>query len=248
MKYSCIIVDDNLLERDDLEAQLRKMTQLEIVGSCADGLEATALLSSHPVDILFTDIDMPGLSGLGLIKALRNKPAIICISAHPQYAAQGFDLDVLDFITKPASFERLLQAVNKATDYLRMRALPEAQQPASSVTSKEDYFFIRETANLTKLQFSEVAYIESKGDFSKVFMLQGKTHMTLVSLKNLEASLPDHSFIRVHKQYIINYHHITTIGAEELTLDHRLHIPVSTSYRQHLMDKVVDKNLISRKH
>lgn len=245
MRYSCIIVDDNLLERDDLEMQIGKLGQLHIIGTCADGMEAAALLADQPADILFTDIDMPGLSGLGLVKSLKQRPVVICISAHPQYAAQSFDIDVLDFITKPVSFERLLQAVNKATDYLRLKALDQSGQQIEE--GRQDYFFIRETSTLTRLQFSDVVYIESKGDFSKVFTAQGKSHMTLVSLKNLEASLPAHSFMRVHKQYIINLHRISSIGHEELMLDSRFPIPVSSAHRQVLMDRVVDNRLISRK-
>lgn len=246
MKYSCVIVDDNLLERDDLEHQLGKLGQLDIIGVCSDGLEASELLTHHPADILFTDIDMPQLSGLGLIKSLRKRPVIICISAHPQYAAQGFDLDVVDFVTKPASFERLMQAVNKAVDYLRLRSIDQPEsQPGEG--DNGDYFFIRETAALVRLQYKDVLYIESKADFSKVFTVQGKSHMTLVSLKNLEHSLPLQSFLRVHKQYIINRHHITAISNEDVTLYNDVHIPVSISHRQELLEKVVDNKLISRK-
>jgi len=248
MKYTTVIVDDNILERDDLELQLRKMHQLDIVGTCSNGLEAYELFTKMPVDILFTDIDMPLLSGTALIKALQNPPVVICITAFPQYALEGYELNVIDFISKPVPFERLLQSVTKATEYLRLKALDIARQSAAVEDPREGYFFIREATSLTRLQYSEVAYIESKGDFSKVFTLPGKSHMTLVSLKSLENSLPDHSFLRVHKQYIINRNFITSIGNEELTIDYRFRIPLSATHRQALLDKVVDNKLISRKN
>lgn len=245
MSYRCILVDDNLLERDDLESQLRKIPQLELVAVAENGLEASSFLASNSVDIIFTDIDMPGLNGLSLIRSLRNRPAVIVITAHPEYAIQGFELDVVDFLSKPVMFERLLQAVQKAGDYLRMQAMKQ-MAPVSDTDEKDNYFFIREATTLTRLQFHDVAYIESKGDFSKVHTLQDKTHLTLVSLKNLEASLPSTMFLRVHKQYIINLGHISSIGQEELVLDGRFIVPLSASFRQTLLDKVVDKKLISR--
>lgn len=246
MSYRCILVDDNLLERDDLESQLRKIPQLEIVGVAHNGLEASSLLASNPVDIVFTDIDMPGLNGLSLVRSLRNRPAIIIITAHPEYAIQGFELDVVDFMAKPVMFERLLQAVQKAGDYIRMQGMKQGATVTDTGDEKDNYFFIREATSLTRLQFQDVAYIESKGDFSKVYTLQDRSHLTLVSLKNLEASLPSTTFLRVHKQYIINLTHISTIGQEELVLDGRFTVPLSASFRQTLLDKVVDRKLISR--
>ncbi len=247
MSYRCILVDDNLLERDDLESQLRKIPQLEIVGVAENGIEASSMLAANPVDIVFTDIDMPGLNGLSLVRSLRNRPAIIIITAHPEYAIQGFELDVVDFVAKPVMFERLLQSVQKAGDYLRMQQMKQTATVSDAPTDEKDnYFFIREATTLTRLQFQDVAYIESKGDFSKVYTLGDKSHLTLVSLKNLEASLPSAMFLRVHKQYIINLTHISTIGQEELVLDGRFSVPLSASFRQTLLDKVVDRKLISR--
>jgi DNA-binding LytR/AlgR family response regulator len=246
MSYRCILVDDNLLERDDLESQLRKIPRLEIVGVAENGLEASAMLASNPVDIVFTDIDMPGLNGLSLVRSLRKRPAIIIITAHPEYAIQGFELDVVDFVAKPVMFERLLQSVEKAGDYIRMQGMKQAAAVTDSNDDRDNYFFIREATSLTRLQFQDVAYIESKGDFSKVHTLQDKSHLTLVSLKNLEASLPSTTFLRVHKQYIINLSLISTIGQEELVLDGRFTVPLSASFRQTLLDKVVDRKLISR--
>lgn len=246
MIYSCLIVDDNEIERDAIEMHVKKIPSLKVVAVCKDGMEAASILSNTAVDIVFSDIDMPEISGTSLLKTLKTKPLFIFITSFSQYAAESFDLDALDFIVKPATFERLLKAANKAIEYLELKKLVNiAPNEASDDLNKEDdYFFFRETKGITKLNYSEVIYIESMGDFSKIYTV-GEKHVILVGLKNLEKQLPAF-FSRVHKQYIINVNHISTITSHEVHLSHNYIVPISASNRQELLDRIVDKKTLSR--
>ena len=247
MTYNCLIVDDNEIERDAIEMHLKKIPSLNIIAVCSNGIEASQILSSTAVDIVYSDIDMPELSGMDLLKSLKKQPLFIFITSFSEYAAESFNLDALDFIVKPATFERILKATNKAFEYLELKKLlgKEAPQDNNTVTDEDDHFFFRETKGITKLKYDDVIYIESMGDFSKLFTTTDK-HVILVSLKNLEKQLPAKFFARVHKQYIINIHHIATLTNHEVHLDHNFIVPISATNRQELLEKSIDKKILSR--
>jgi len=249
MTYSCLIADDNVIERDLLSMFVKKIPLLNIVAECEDGLQAAEVLSTQKIDIVFCDIDMPDLSGIGLLKSLQNPPVFVFITSYRDYAVESFDLDVVDFVLKPVSFERLLKAANKAIEYVKLKTdsaaiigtgmlLPESE--------KDDYFFIKENHGVTRIKYSDVIYIESLGDFSKIHTIHNQTHIVLSSLKNLEVQLPAEVFKRVHKQYIANLNFIITIGTNDLHLLDKQTIPVSTTYRQELLDTFVNKDIIKR--
>lgn len=244
--YTCLIIDDNEIERDAIEMHIKKIPTLKIVGVCKDGIEAISVLSNIPVDIVFSDIDMPALSGTELLKTLKNKPLFIFITSYSEYAVESFDLDALDFIVKPATLERLLKATNKAIEYIELKKNSNFSKGDSpkSLDNSDDYFFFKETKGITKLNYSDVIYIESMGDFSRIYTACEK-HVILVGLKNLEKQLPD-SFARVHKQYIININHISTISTHEIHLSQNFIVPISAGNRQELLDKLIDKKTLSR--
>nr|WP_276904765.1 LytTR family DNA-binding domain-containing protein [Pedobacter kyonggii] len=248
MTYSCLIVDDNEIERDAIEMHLKKIPSLNIIAVCSNGIEASQILSTTSVDIVYSDIDMPELSGMDLLKSLKKQPLFIFITSFSEYAAESFNLDALDFIVKPATFERILKATNKAIEYLELRK-QVSKLPVENLNNDDkkddDYFFFRETKGITKLKYNDVIYIESMGDFSKLFTSSDK-HVILVSLKNLEKQLPSKIFSRVHKQYIININHIVTLTNHEVHLDHNFLVPISASNRQELLEKSIDKKILSR--
>lgn len=240
--YKCLIVDDNEIERDAIEMYLRKINKLDIIAVCNNGIEAADVLINENIDIVFSDIDMPELSGIGLLKSVKNAPVFIFITSFSEYAAEGFNLDALDFIVKPATFERLLKASNKAIEYLDLKKLAfQNQSHTIPVSDNENYFFIKETKGFTRLNYEDVIYIESMGDFSRLFTAEDK-HITLVNLKNLERQLPS-NFTRVHKQYIINLNQIATVANTEIMLNHNYSVPVSLTNRQELMEKINNKTL-----
>ncbi|GGH01896.1 MULTISPECIES: LytR/AlgR family response regulator transcription factor [Pedobacter] len=248
MTYNCLIVDDNEIERDAIEMHLKKIPSLNIIATCSNGIEAAQILTTTAVDIVYSDIDMPELSGLDLLKSIKKQPLFIFITSFSEYAAESFNLDALDFIVKPATFERILKATNKAIEYIELRKLID-KLPVEDLNpgnkKDDDYFFFRETKGITKLKYSDVIYIESMGDFSKLFTHSDK-HVILVSLKNLEKQLPSKIFSRVHKQYIININHIVTLTNHEVHLAHNFLVPISASNRQELLEKSIDKKILSR--
>jgi two-component system LytT family response regulator len=239
--YKCLIVDDNEIERDAIEMHLRKIARLEISALCTNGIEAAAILMNEQIDIVFSDIDMPELSGMELLKSVSIPPVFIFITSFTEYAAESFNLDALDFIVKPASFDRLLKASSKAITYLDLKESAVANSNPYPVAENDDYFYIKETKGFTRLNYNDVIYIESMGDFSRIYT-PTEMHVTLINLKNLERQLPI-SFQRVHKQYIINLNHIATIANTEIILSYNYSVPISLSNRQELMEKVTSKTL-----
>jgi len=244
-KYKCLIADDSLMELDIMEMLVSKIAQLEIIAICDNSLKAQQILTSQEIDIVFSDINMPELSGIGLLKSLKKAPVFIFVSAHTEYAVESYDLNVIDYIVKPVSLARVLKSANKAIEYLDLKNLSETKQPRAPQTNN-DYFFIRESNDLIKLHFEDVAYIESMGDFSKIFTVNDKKHITLVSLKNLEMQLPGSVFTRIHKQYIVNHNLISAISTDELIVNEKYTLPLSQSLRQSLLDKVVSKKILTR--
>jgi len=257
MKYTCIVVEDNILERDALVMKLKKMDTLSIHSILANGLEAVAFLKNNDIDIVFSDIDMPDLSGIELLKSIKHPPVFIFISAHSEHAAESFDLDVIDYIVKPVKMERLIKATDKAIEYIKAKKKTQTENISTPAVIEsgtdfirtidaQEYFFIKEKNAHIKLNMGDVLYIESMGDFSKIITTQQKTHFVLVSLKNLEKQLPVKLFMRVHKQYIINLLHIANITANDIKLHNNISLPLSAAYRQLLLDNVVDKKTLTR--
>ncbi|MBB2145291.1 response regulator [Pedobacter sp. LMG 31464] len=239
--YTCLIVDDNEIERDAIEMYLRKINRLDIKAVCSNGIEAAEVLINEPIDIVFSDIDMPELSGMGLLKSIKNAPVFIFITSFTEYAAESFNLDALDFIVKPATFERLLKASTKAIEYLDLKKQASLNSNPNPIPETADHFFIKETKGFTRLNYDDVIYIESMGDFSKIYTATDK-HITLVNLKNLERQLPSF-FVRVHKQYIINLNQVSTITNNEIILNHNNTVPVSLTNRQELLEKIANKTV-----
>jgi two-component system LytT family response regulator len=252
MIYTCLIADDNVIERDVLSMFINKLPQLKIVSECEDGLQAAGVLATEQIDIVFCDIDMPDLSGIGLLKSLRNPPVFVFITSYRDYAVESYDLDVVDFIVKPVTFERLLKAVNKATENVKLKAdatnRPIATGMGELITDSQtdDHFFIKESHGITRLKYSDVIYIESLGDFSKIHTTRNQTHIVLSGLKNMEIQLPEDIFKRVHKQYIVNLNFVATVTANDVHFLDKQIIPVSATYRQKLLDIFVNKDIIKR--
>lgn len=242
VKYKCVIADDNMLERDLLQLLLDRTGMAEIVAVCRDGMEAYQAINSNEVDIVFTDVDMPLLNGLELVKSLKQQPVFVFISAHAEYALDGYDLDVADFIMKPVQMERLLRAFDKAKAFVLLKKSETRHPQVHEVRGEQ--FFIRASEGLVQLQLADITHMESMGNFSKIYTVQGDCHLTLVSLKSLSAQLPAEWMVRVHRQYIINIRQITSIDAASVKVGSGHSIPLGSPYRQELMDKVAAKTIL----
>lgn len=242
--YLCVIVDDNELDRNMTELQMRKITELSLLSSFSSSVTALRYLLNNKVDIVFSDIKMPELSGIELLRSLPNAPPFIFISNYNEYGFDAYSLNAMDYIAKPIVFDRFLQAVTKATDYLKLKQ--KALENSTALKTEEDnFFYFKDPRGISKLKFQDVIYIESMGDFSRIFT-STEEHVVLVSLKNLVRQLPSHQFLRVHKQYMININHIVTLSTQRCYLDFDFSVPITTSSRQYLIEHAISRHTISR--
>ena len=228
----CIAVDDEPLALALLQDNIRQVPTLELVASCNTAMEALAVLNRQEVDLIFLDIQMPGLTGLQLLQSLSIRPMVILITAYEKYALEGFNLDVIDYLVKPVPFERFLKACNKAIDYYRLKN----NVPGESHTWPE-YFFVNAEYGLVKIVFSEIRMIEGLKDYLKIHLGDTKPLVIRMSLKSIEEKLPPGKFFRIHKSYIIALSHVTAIRRNSVFLGD-LELPLSDLYKDDLMREI----------
>jgi two-component system, LytTR family, response regulator len=220
----CIAVDDEPLALHLLEDYLSRVPDIRLVAKCSDAFEAGKVLRSQPIDLMFLDIQMPGLTGLQFIESLAQKPMVILVTAYEQFALEGYTLDVVDYLLKPVELDRFLKACNKAWDLHQLRA---GKGP--------EYFFVNVDYSLLKIQFEDVIWIEGLRDYIKIH-LKSSTRPVVVrmSVKGVEAELPASDFIRVHKSYIVSIKDITAIRKNSVFIKDQ-EIPVGDTYRDTLV-------------
>lgn len=227
MNLRCIIVDDEPLAREGLARLVKEAGFLDLVAECGSAMEANQVLAARPVDLMFLDIQMPRLSGLDFLRSLSQKPQVIVTTAYADYALEGFALQVLDYLLKPVTPERFLQAVNRAR----------------ATTAEVTYFFIKANNGFEKIYFDELLYIEAAQNYCALHTRRGK-FLTLSTIHALEERLPPQRFIRVQKSYIVSIEKITSVSLTEVALgEHK--VPVSKSYREALLTHV-DQNLLRK--
>jgi DNA-binding LytR/AlgR family response regulator len=228
----CVAVDDEKLALDLLEDNIRKVPFLELLARCNSGAEALAVLHAQPADLLFLDIHMPDISGIQLLKGLRLNPMVILTTAFSDYAREGFDLDVIDYLVKPYSFERFLKAVSKAREYHDLRSRPLPAPQASEPSPLNDFIFVRAGYRLVKINFSDIQYVEGLKDYVKIY-INDKPVITQMSMKSLEEKLPAQQFVRVHRSFIVAFNKIDFIQRQMVSIGKK-EIPVSDHYRDQL--------------
>ncbi len=250
--YKCLIADDSPIDRDVVEMYVSKIENLQIEAVCSNGLEAAAVLQQKEIDIVFSDIDMPDLSGLELKQSLQKPPVFIFISSYAEHAAESYNIDVIDFIVKPASLARLMKATNKAVEYIELKK-KDNDETKTSLLSEEiaplnitDSFFIKDSNEYIKLEKGDIIFIESMGSYSKFFTTGDKKHIALISLKNIEEQLAYPNFVRVHKQYIINLQHIVSLSPDgEILLTNDNKVAIGQAYKAALME-VINRKILLR--
>ncbi|MFY0254081.1 LytR/AlgR family response regulator transcription factor [Chitinophaga sp. 30R24] len=224
----CIAIDDEPLALDLLEDNISMVPYLQLVGKCNNAFEAMAILRQQPIDLIFLDIQMPGLTGLQFLESLPNKPLVILITAYEKYALEGFNLSVTDYLVKPVSLERFIKACNKAQELYQLRN--------QTKTDKEptDFFFVNVDYSLHKIVFADILWIEGLKDYVKIHLKNShKPVITRISIKTLEEQLPSSKFIRIHKSYIVAIAAITSIRKNSVFLQ-EIELPVGETYRDAL--------------
>ena len=232
----CIAVDDEPLALALLLDNIRQVPSLEIVAACNTAMEAFDVLNKQEVDLIFLDIQMPGLTGLQLLQSLSVRPMVILITAYEKYALEGFNLDVIDYLVKPVPFERFLKACNKAVDFYRLK-----KNAFSESVAWPEYFFVHAEYGLVKIVFSEIRLIEGLKDYLKIHLGESKPLVIRMSMKSIEEKLPPGKFFRIHKSYIIAISQITTIRRNSVFLG-ELELPLSDLYKEDLMREIGQGN------
>lgn len=227
MTYKCLIIDDEELARRLLKNHLMQLDDFELVASCASAIEASKVLQENTIDLLFLDIEMPVLKGIDFYKNLFHKPKVIFTTAYRDYAIDGFELNAVDYILKPITFQRFFNAIEK------FRALQIASIPTPIVTPTSEnntsFIYIRKDRKQVKVNFEDILYIESLKDYIKIH-LANEQHITKTSISAFLQKL-DHRFIRIHRSYIINKDQITAYTKNDIEIG-RMEIPIGDNYRK----------------
>ena len=231
----CLIVDDEPLAREGLLNYVREIDFLQAVGTANNPIELTQLLDQEVVDLVFLDIQMPKMSGVDFLRQHRNLPSIILTTAFPGYALEGYALDVVDYLLKPITFTRFFQAVSK----VRRQCLPVTAVATQAAVL--DYFYIKCEQRYERIQLGEVLYVKALQNYVEIHTVRGR-FVTLLSLSSVEEYVGGHSFVRVHKSYLVPIDRIDTIDGNELLIgEHR--IPMSRSQRSEVLDRVLEGKL-----
>ncbi|REA64272.1 DNA-binding response regulator [Dyadobacter luteus] len=227
---NCLIIDDNIIARTTLKQLVKKEGSLNLVGECADAIDAYQKIMSDQVDLLLLDIEMEDMSGIELVKSLGTKnPIIIFTTSKKEYAAEAFELNVADYITKPVTTVRFLQAVEKAKEIFKSKT--------REVKAQDDAFlFIRDSNIVRRLKIEDILYAEAMGDYVKLYTAE-KFYSVHSSLKEVESKLPDSRFLRVHRSFIIQVGKIDTIEGGTLIINKKM-VPVADSYRAALNQRL----------
>ena len=237
----CIIVDDEPLAREGMELNVEELDYLNLVGQFSTAVDALNFLNENPVDLMFLDIQMPGLTGLDFIRSLKERPMIILSTAYPQYALEGFELDVIDYLVKPNRLQRFIQAVSKA------KALYDLKQKAEKVETavSEEDIFIRADRKYIRIFFKDIKYIKGMKDYVMIYTGKDK-FMTAMNIKTTNEQLPNHQFVRVNKSYIVNADFIDSIGTDFINIGGE-EIPLGRTYREDFIKRFVKGKLMERK-
>ena len=231
---NCIAVDDEPLALKLLQDNISKVPFLKLVAACNDAFEAMKALQENKIDLVFIDIQMPGLTGLQFIGSLENKPLVIFITAYKQYALESYDLSVVDYLVKPVALDRFIKACNRAKELHELKIIK--QQPFA------EYFFLNVDYSQVKVMFDDIIWIEGLGDYVKVNLKSTKKPIVVrTSLKAIETELPPNKFIRIHKSYIIAISEITAVRKNSVFIK-EMELPVGETFRE-TVEKLVRKEL-----
>lgn len=233
MKIRCVITDDEPVARKGLIGYVEKIDFLELTGVCADALSLNTLLQQQPVDLIFLDIEMPYINGMELLQSLPNPPKVIFTTAYEQYAVKGFELDAVDYILKPISFDRFLKAANRALEAFK-ESSPEADR----------FIFIKTGEKLLRIEWDDIIYVEAMQNYVHIHTHAGK-HITHATLKSVMENLNGPEFIQTHKSFVINCRKITSIEGNVIEMN-RAMIPVSRSLKDSVMEKILGNRLLKK--
>lgn len=233
MKVKCLVVDDEPLARDLMRSHLEKLENFEIVAECADAMKALQALRNHSVDLMFMDIQMPQITGIDFLKTLRNPPKVIVTTAYREYALDGFELDVVDYLLKPITFNRFLKAVNKYYQLSR-EATQDVLPSFDAAQPNEAFIYVKENKKVIKVHLNEILYVEGLSEYVQIYT-ENKKIITKTSMINMEEKLPDADFIRIHKSYIVSISKIEAFTSNSIEVPGK-ELPIGRSYKNSVLE------------
>ncbi|MFA8433204.1 MAG: LytR/AlgR family response regulator transcription factor [Marinifilaceae bacterium] len=240
MKVKCLIVDDEDLAIDVVEEYINRIDYLQLEGKCKSAVEALTILNQKKIDLVFLDIQMPGLTGIQLLRNLSNPPAIIFTTAYSEYALEGFELEALDYLIKPIPFDRFIRAVNR---YFKLRQhqfqIPEQKETS---TTERPFVFVKSDKKMVKLFLDEIVYIESLRNYVSIVLSDNRKISTLTTISNLEAKLPESSFLRVHRSFIVAIDKIESYTPGSIQMAGQ-YIPIGRNYKNMAMNVLDQKSI-----
>jgi DNA-binding LytR/AlgR family response regulator len=241
MTIRCVIIDDEPLARKGLKEYIQDADFLQLVGEFDNPLKAADTLMRENIDLLFLDIQMPKMTGMEFMKTLSHPPMVIFTTAYPQYAVEGFELNAIDYLLKPFSFERFWKAALKA----RSMKENEGKTPApAAATAEPDYFFIKSDSKLVKIFYDEILFIEALQNYVAVHTVS-KKHITYLTFRSIEEHLPASRFIRTHKSYIVSAAKVESIEGNDIKIGQH-HIPISRTERDAVLQQLLQNRLLKR--
>ncbi|WP_455640446.1 LytR/AlgR family response regulator transcription factor [Parabacteroides sp.] len=233
MKIKCIITDDEPMARKGLRGYIEKIDFLTLVGECEDAIQLNTMLKTGQVDLIFLDIEMPEMTGLELLSNLTNPPKVIIVSAYEQYALQGYEFDVVDYLLKPVSFDRFLKSAN------RIHELLQTEQKEDN-----DYIFVKSDKQLKKILLRDILFIESMENYVIIQTVSSK-EIVYTTLKQLHDSLPQDIFLQTHRSYIVNINQVNAIDGNQLNIS-SYKVPVARNLRDNIFNLILNNRLITK--
>ena len=237
MKIRCLLVDDEPLALEVLQSHISNCNGLEVAGICKNALEALDILHEKQVDLIFLDIKMPTLLGTDFLKSLSNPPKVIFVTAYREFAMDGFELDAIDYLLKPVSFERFLKAVSKVKRLMGHDYIIQAEE---SRKNPEAFVYMKVDKSMQKVFVNEILYVESRRDYVKVFLSTGKSFLAKQSISSMINLLSEQSFLRVHRSFLVSVDKITGYNNNDIQLG-SLEIPIGKLYKLQVMEAINSK-------
>ncbi len=230
---NCLIIDDEPMAIKVIESHISNFDDLKVIGTCQSALEAFPILQKEKIDILFLDIEMPKINGLSFLKSLKNPPLVLLTTAHRDYAIEGFDLGIVDYLLKPISLDRFMKAISKiyrlknpSQEHKNRKSIPEAKSLS--------HIYVKSDRENVKINLAEIQYIESLKNHIKISTLKG-THITLVSISETAKKLPSSNFVRIHRSFIINLNHVDSFTNSYVSIQ-RKSIPIGNVYKTRVLE------------
>ena len=233
MRLRCLLIDDEPPALKVLTNYISNINGLEIVGQCKNAIEALNILHEKTVDVIFLDIKMPKILGTEFLKSLSHPPKVIFVTAYRDYAVEGYELDAVDYLVKPVSFERFIKAISKVNRLMGRESLTASTDKQIS----EPFVYLKVDRDMKKVFLNEILYIESWKDYVKLFLSNGKTLLVKQSISSMETLLSDHKFLRVHRSYMVSLNKISGYNGVSVQLE-STDIPIGRLYKQMVMDRL----------